>query len=133
MSKIISVANPKGGVGKTITSINLAAALAFLNQKVLLIDLDPKGDASKGIGIDTSFYDNNIYSILMEHQNIKDAVVHTMYSNLDIIVGSTSMASFDLDSASIDNNKNILKSITISSLIDFKMLNKFYPLNLHHL
>ena len=64
MGKIISVANPKGGVGKTITSINLAAALAYLNQKVLLIDLDPKADASKGIGIDTSSVEYNVYSIL---------------------------------------------------------------------
>ena len=70
MSKIISVANPKGGVGKTITSINLAAALAYLNQKVLLIDLDPKGDASKGLGIDTSGVEYNVYSILIQKQNI---------------------------------------------------------------
>ena len=69
MSKIISVANPKGGVGKTITSINLAAALAYLNQKVLLIDLDPKGDASKGLGIDTSGVEYNVYSILIQKQN----------------------------------------------------------------
>lgn len=110
MSKIISVANPKGGVGKTITSINLAAALAYLNQKVLLIDLDPKGDASKGLGIDTSMYSINIYSIMMENQNIKDAIFTTIYDNLDIIVGSTNMASFDLDSALIDNKNNILKS-----------------------
>ena len=110
MSKIISVANPKGGVGKTITSINLAAALAFLNQKVLLIDLDPKGDASRGIGVDTSAYSNNIYSILMENQNIEEAIVHTIYTNLDLIVGSTNMASFDLDSSIFDDKNNILKS-----------------------
>ena len=110
MSKIISVANPKGGVGKTITSINLAAALAFLNQKVLLIDLDPKGDASRGIGIDTSAYNNNIYSILMENQNIDEAIIHTIYANLDLIVGSTNMASFDLDSSIFDDKNNILKS-----------------------
>lgn len=110
MSKIISVANPKGGVGKTITSINLAAALAFLNQRVLLIDLDPKGDASRGIGIDTSEYSNNIYSIMMENQNIDEAIIHTIYTNLDIIVGSTNMASFDLDSSTISDKNNILKS-----------------------
>lgn len=110
MSKIISVANPKGGVGKTITSINLAAALAFLNQKVLLIDLDPKGDASKGLGIDTSMHNINVYSIMMENQNIQDAIIRTIYDNLDIIVGSTNMASFDLDSATINNKNNILKS-----------------------
>ena len=93
MSKIISVANPKGGVGKTITSINLAAALAYLNQKVLLIDLDPKGDASKGLGIDTSMHSINIYSIMMENQNIKDAIFTTIYDNLDILVG---IEQFDL-------------------------------------
>ena len=74
MGKIISIANPKGGVGKTITSINLAAALAYLNQKVLLIDLDPKGDASKGIGIDTSSVEYNIYSIMLKHENIRKAI-----------------------------------------------------------
>ena len=109
MSKIISVANPKGGVGKTITSINLAAALAYLNQKVLLIDLDPKADASKGLGVDTSSISYNIYSIMSQHQDISKAVIKTIYLNLDIIVGSTSMAGFDLECANDDNKQNILK------------------------
>lgn len=109
MSKIISVANPKGGVGKTITSINLAAALAYLNQKVLLIDLDPKGDASKGLGIDTSGVEYNVYSILIQKHNIRNAILRTPYQNLDIIVGSTNMAGFDLECASVDNKNNILK------------------------
>jgi len=109
MAKIISVANPKGGVGKTITSINLAAALAYLNQKVLLIDLDPKADASKGLGVDTSSISYNIYSIMSQHQDISKAVIKTIYLNLDIIVGSTSMAGFDLECANDDNKQNILK------------------------
>lgn len=109
MSKIISVANPKGGVGKTITSINLAAALAYLNQKVLLIDLDPKGDASKGLGIDTSSVEYNIYSIMIQHQNIHSAIKKTIYDKLDLIVGSTNMAGFDLECIGVDNKQNILK------------------------
>ena len=109
MGKIISVANPKGGVGKTITSINLAAALAYLNQKVLLIDLDPKGDASKGLGVDTSSVEYNVYSIMMQHENIRKAVYKTLYPNLDLIVGSTSMAGFDLECAMNNNKQNILK------------------------
>lgn len=109
MGKIISVANPKGGVGKTITSINLAASLAYLNQKVLLIDLDPKADASKGLGVDTSSVDINIYSIMIEHKNIRQAIKKTMFFDLDIIVGSTNMAGFDLECASDDNKNNILK------------------------
>ena len=107
MGKIISIANPKGGVGKTITSINLAAALAYLNQKVLLIDLDPKGDASKGIGIDTSCVEYNIYSIMLQHENIRKAIIRTKYSNLDVIAGSMNMAGFDIESQSIDNMKQI--------------------------
>lgn len=109
MGKIISIANPKGGVGKTITSINLAAALAYLNQKVLLIDLDPKGDASKGIGIDTSSVEYNIYSIMLKHENIRKAIIRTQYSNLDVIAGSMNMAGFDIESQSINNKQNILK------------------------
>ena len=109
MGKIISVANPKGGVGKTITSINLAAALAYLNQKVLLIDLDPKADASKGIGIDTSSVEYNVYSIMIQNQNIRKAIMRTRYPNLDVISGSMNMAGFDIESQYINNKQNILK------------------------
>ena len=103
MGKIIAVVNQKGGVGKTTTSINLAAALAYLNQRVLLIDLDPKADASKGLGLDTSSVENNIYSIMRQNQEISNAIYKTIYNNLDIIVGSTSMAGFDLECAHDDN------------------------------
>ena len=109
MSRIISIANPKGGVGKTITSINLAASLAYLNQKVLLIDLDPKGDASKGLGIDTSSVEYNVYSIMIQNKNIRHAIINTSYNNLDLIVGSTNMAGFELECANIDDKNNILK------------------------
>ncbi len=121
MGKIISVANPKGGVGKTITSINLAASLAFLNKKVLLIDLDPKKDASKGLGYDTASIEYNIYSILLQNENIQKAIQKTNFFDLDLIVGSTSMAGFDLECNDKDEKQNILKASIdeIKDLYDF--------------
>ena len=82
MGKTISLVNQKGGVGKTTTSINLSASLAVLGKKVLLIDLDPQGNATTGLGIGKSDIKNNIYDVLIGECEIKDAMIKTKYKNL---------------------------------------------------
>ena len=85
MGKIIAVANQKGGVGKTTTSMNLAASLAALEKKVLLVDADPQANASSGLGVDSSQLDCSIYEVLVGKADIREAVYTTDFENLDIL------------------------------------------------
>ena len=86
MSQIICLANQKGGVGKTTTSINLSSALSELGRKVLLIDMDPQGNASSGLGIKRhEQQDKNIYSLLVGEQKIEDVIFETNHKNLNVI------------------------------------------------
>ena len=90
--KILAICNQKGGVGKTTTSINLAASLAHLKNKVLLIDTDPQANATSGVGVDKAAINQSIYNILVDEVNINDVIIKTAYENLDIVPSSIALA-----------------------------------------
>ena len=92
MGKVISLVNQKGGVGKTTTSINLSASLAVLGKRVLLIDLDPQGNTTTGVGINKGEINKSIYNVLMAECNIRDAIVRTKYRNFHVIPSSIYLA-----------------------------------------
>ena len=97
MSKVISLVNQKGGVGKTTTSINLAASLGKLGKLTLLIDLDPQGNSSTGLGINKGDYERTAYDVINGSAPIKDAIIKTRFENLYIVPASINMAGLDVE------------------------------------
>ena len=109
MSRIIAVANQKGGVGKTTTAVNLAACLAKLGKKVLLVDMDPQGNSTSGLGIDKRRTEKTVYDCLINEEPAENVIINTPYENLDVCPASLDLSGAELELISVMGRENRLK------------------------
>lgn len=109
MTEILAIVNQKGGVGKTTTAVNLAACLGVAGKKVLLVDTDPQGNATSGVGVIKSELDQCIYDVLINDEPIEEVIVHTETRGLDLVPAKLDLAGADIELMSMMSRETKLK------------------------
>ena len=117
MGRTIAIANQKGGVGKSTTTINLSACLAEAGQKVLVVDIDPQGNTTSGFGIDKENLENTVYEMILEETAIDNCIIKNVVKNLDLLPSNVNLAGAEIDLIGVDNREYILKD-KISSVAE---------------
>lgn len=111
MGKIIALANQKGGVGKTTTTINLAASLATLEKTVLVVDADPQANSSSGLGVDIKQVESSLYECIIDHVDVRDAIYTTDVEGLDIIPSHINLVGAEIEMLNMNNREKILRNM----------------------
>ena len=110
MGRIIAIANQKGGVGKTTTAINLSACLAEAGQRVLVIDIDPQGNTTSGLGVMKDEIENTVYEVMLQEIGMEDAIIKGVFDNLDIVTSNVNLAGAEIDLIDAEDREYILKN-----------------------
>lgn len=110
MGRIIAIANQKGGVGKTTTSINLSASLAAKGKKVLVIDTDPQGNTTSGFGVDKNNLENTIYELILGECSIGDCIISNVVENVSLVPSNVNLAAAEIELIGVDKKEFILKN-----------------------
>ncbi|HOV80146.1 MAG TPA: AAA family ATPase [Bacillota bacterium] len=110
MGKAMAIANQKGGVAKTTTAVNLGAWLSLMGQRVLLIDIDPQGNATTGVGVDKNLVEHCIYDVLIDGVNISEVIVKSAVENLDLVPATIELAGAEIELVGVAGRENVLKN-----------------------